>query len=194
MLSNLSQNIDLHRSSISLYSLSHPHPLILPYNTIATTKDLMLQDPLEDLRLVPSCFVIFDLEPLLLSFDLFEHEHVVMNPTSAGMRHLHLYLYMNLEIKQLAIKRVDEYGFVIRFPAQSVGSSNTDVLDLPCLLVLITGTSQSRQHVDTSLIHIESHKSPTKSLFDVGSSRISIFTMNTLSITRMFWQNHKDNA
>ncbi|GJW41673.1 hypothetical protein Tco_0067518 [Tanacetum coccineum] len=32
------------------------------------------------------------------------------------------------------------------FPAQSVGSSNTDVLDLPCLLVLITGTSQSRQH------------------------------------------------
>ncbi|GJW18306.1 hypothetical protein Tco_0025742 [Tanacetum coccineum] len=33
-----------------------------------------------------------------------------------------------------------------RFLAQSVGSSNTDVLDLPCLLVLITGTSQSRQH------------------------------------------------
>nr|GEY09338.1 hypothetical protein [Tanacetum cinerariifolium] len=33
-----------------------------------------------------------------------------------------------------------------RFPAQSVGSSNTDVLELPCLLVLITGTSQSRQH------------------------------------------------
>nr|GEZ72506.1 hypothetical protein [Tanacetum cinerariifolium] len=31
------------------------------------------------------------------------------------------------------------------FPAQSVGSSNTDVLDSPCLLVLITGTSQRRQ-------------------------------------------------
>nr|GEW16649.1 hypothetical protein [Tanacetum cinerariifolium] len=31
------------------------------------------------------------------------------------------------------------------FPAQSVGSSNTDVSDSPCLLVLITGTSQSRQ-------------------------------------------------
>ncbi|GJZ42991.1 hypothetical protein Tco_0590246 [Tanacetum coccineum] len=43
----------------------------------------------------------------------------------------------------------------------------------PCLLVLITGTSQSRQHVITSLIHIESCKSPTKSMFDVGSSRIS---------------------
>nr|GEV26372.1 hypothetical protein [Tanacetum cinerariifolium] len=32
------------------------------------------------------------------------------------------------------------------FPAQSVGSSNLDVLDSPCFLVLITGTSQSRQH------------------------------------------------
>ncbi|GJX27237.1 hypothetical protein Tco_0233533, partial [Tanacetum coccineum] len=35
------------------------------------------------------------------------------------------------------------------------------------------------ESVDTSLIHIESRKSPTKSLFDVGSSRISIFTVNT---------------
>ncbi|GJR06966.1 retrotransposon protein, putative, ty1-copia subclass [Tanacetum coccineum] len=33
--------------------------------------------------------------------------------------------------------------------------------------------------VDTSLIHIESRKSPTKSLIDVGSRRISIFTVNT---------------
>nr|GEX11736.1 NADPH-dependent aldehyde reductase 1, chloroplastic-like [Tanacetum cinerariifolium] len=65
------------------------------------------------------------------------------------------------------------------FPAQSVGSSNTEVLDSPCLLVLIIGTSQSRQHVITSSIHIEFRKSPTKSLFDVGSSRISIFTMST---------------
>ncbi|GJZ88882.1 hypothetical protein Tco_0660664 [Tanacetum coccineum] len=73
------------------------------------------------------------------------------------------------------IQRISLTGF----PAQSVGSSNTDVLDSPCLLVLITGTSQSRQHVITSLIHIESCKSPTKSLFDVGSSRISIFTVNT---------------
>nr|GEY03649.1 hypothetical protein [Tanacetum cinerariifolium] len=34
---------------------------------------------------------------------------------------------------------------VERFPAQSVRSSNNDVLDSPCLLVLITGMSQSRQ-------------------------------------------------
>ncbi|GJR35466.1 hypothetical protein Tco_1211150 [Tanacetum coccineum] len=39
------------------------------------------------------------------------------------------------------------------------------------LAVLVTGASQSRQH--------ESRKSPTKSLFDVGSRRISIFTVNT---------------
>nr|GEZ01842.1 hypothetical protein [Tanacetum cinerariifolium] len=40
---------------------------------------------------------------------------------------------------------VEENGF----PAQSVGSSSIKVLDSPCLLVLITETSQSRQHVLT---------------------------------------------
>ncbi|GJW87604.1 hypothetical protein Tco_0162944 [Tanacetum coccineum] len=54
---------------------------------------------------------------------------------------------------------------------QSIISSNAIALDSPYLLVLITGTSQSRQH--------ESRKSPTKSLFDVGSRRISIVTVNT---------------
>ncbi|GJZ39884.1 hypothetical protein Tco_0586447 [Tanacetum coccineum] len=65
------------------------------------------------------------------------------------------------------------------------------------LAVLITGASQSRQHdtlvrlpMDIRLkIDLEnqsvcqdangSHKSPTKSLFDVGSNRISIFTVKT---------------
>ncbi|GJW26899.1 hypothetical protein Tco_0040710 [Tanacetum coccineum] len=56
--------------------------------------------------------------------------------------------------------------FLTGFPAQSVGSSNTDVLDSPCLLVLITGTSQSRQH--------ESCKSSIAELFEVDSERISI--------------------
>ncbi|GJT70732.1 RNA-directed DNA polymerase, eukaryota, partial [Tanacetum coccineum] len=89
--------------------------------------------------LVPSCFVIFDLEPLSLSFDF--------------------------------IQRISLTGF----PAQSVGSSNTDVLDLPCLLVLITGSFKSRvKHVDTSSIHIESRKSPTAVLFDDDTGRISI--------------------
>ncbi|GJV92610.1 hypothetical protein Tco_1540423 [Tanacetum coccineum] len=65
------------------------------------------------------------------------------------------------------------------FPAQSIRSSNAVALDSPYLLVLITRTSQRRQHVDTSLIQLASRKSPTKSLFDVGSRRISIITVNT---------------
>ncbi|GJY49962.1 hypothetical protein Tco_0439918 [Tanacetum coccineum] len=60
--------------------------------------------------LVPSCFVIFDLEPLSLSFD---------------------FISKNL---------------LDRVSSTQGRSSNIDVLDLPCLLVLITGTSQSRQH------------------------------------------------
>ncbi|GJY74412.1 zinc finger, CCHC-type containing protein [Tanacetum coccineum] len=48
----------------------------------------------------------------------------------------------NMFDNYLQIQRISLTGF----PAQSVGSSNTDVLDSPCLLVLITGTSQSRQH------------------------------------------------
>nr|GEU96453.1 ribonuclease H-like domain-containing protein [Tanacetum cinerariifolium] len=67
-------------------------------------------------------------------------------------------------------KQVDSKNLLDRV-SSSVGSSNTDVLELPCLLVLITKTSQSRQR--------ESCKSPTKSLIDVDSSRISIFTVNT---------------
>ncbi|GKC02432.1 hypothetical protein Tco_0994042 [Tanacetum coccineum] len=47
------------------------------------------------------------------------------------------------------------------------------------LAILVTGASQSRQHVNTSLIHIESHKPPTTELFDVNSGRISIVTVNT---------------
>nr|GEY05891.1 NADH dehydrogenase subunit 1, mitochondrial [Tanacetum cinerariifolium] len=63
---------------------------------------------------------------------------------------------------------------VTGFPAQSNSSSNTVALDSPYLLVLNTGASQSRQRVDTSLIHIESRKSPTAELFDDDSGRISI--------------------
>ncbi|GKA89438.1 hypothetical protein Tco_0811250 [Tanacetum coccineum] len=71
---------------------------------------------------------------------------------------------------QACIQRISLTGFL----AQSVGSSNTDVLDSPCLLVLITRTSQSRQHGITSSVHIESCKSPIAELFEVDSGRISI--------------------
>ncbi|GJZ99416.1 hypothetical protein Tco_0671967 [Tanacetum coccineum] len=56
-----------------------------------------------------------------------EFEHVVMNSTPAGMRHHHLHLY---------IQRISLTGF----PAQCVGSSITDELDLTMLaLFSITG-------------------------------------------------------
>ncbi|GKD55032.1 hypothetical protein Tco_1288419 [Tanacetum coccineum] len=100
--------------------------------------------------------------PLNISLNL-ENEYVALTATQ-------------LEYGGNAINLSCMFGLVQRtfltwFPAQSVGSSNVIALDLPYLLVLITGTSQSRQH--------ESRKSPTKSLFDVGSRRISIVTVNT---------------
>ncbi|GJU27140.1 hypothetical protein Tco_1165761 [Tanacetum coccineum] len=162
--------------------------LLREINEIAfVVKLLTLSWSLSCCRLVPSCFAIFDLEPLSLSFDfyVFEHEHVVMNPTSAGMRHLHLYLYMYPEIKQLAIKRVDEYGFVIRLDLVRLTSGSVgpfyNINNVPVIRTSLIHIESHHRFfpVDTSLIHIESHKSPTKSLFDVGSSMISIFTMNT---------------
>ncbi|GKE34490.1 hypothetical protein Tco_1453812, partial [Tanacetum coccineum] len=61
---------------------------------------------------------------------------------------------------------------LIGFPARSVGSSNADALDLPYLLVLITGASQSSQHDKSE--SDKSRKSPTAELFDVDSGKISI--------------------
>ncbi|GJT65449.1 hypothetical protein Tco_1016929 [Tanacetum coccineum] len=84
------------------------------------------------------------------------------------------------EIHYDKIQRISLTGF----PAQSVGSSNTNVLDSPCLLVLITGTSQSTQHVSISSIHVESCKSPTVVLFDDDTKRISIHHLITKGISK----------
>ncbi|GJR28036.1 reverse transcriptase domain-containing protein [Tanacetum coccineum] len=70
----------------------------------------------------------------LLSFS-FENEEKVFNPEILTSKGVHTSL----------LPELSHWGSK-GFPAQSVGSSNTNVLDLPCLLVLITGTSQSRQH------------------------------------------------
>ncbi|GJV49592.1 integrase, catalytic region, zinc finger, CCHC-type containing protein [Tanacetum coccineum] len=87
-------------------------------------------------RLVPSCFVFFDLEPLSLSFDF------VFALLTISLDRLDIFEGRSCISEFAEIQRISLTGF----PAQSVGSSNTYVLDLPCLLVLITGTSQSRQH------------------------------------------------
>ncbi|GJZ98404.1 hypothetical protein Tco_0670857, partial [Tanacetum coccineum] len=151
--------------------------------------------------LVPSCFVIFDLEPLSLSFD-FVFMSEIFKSFSFSLDHLcHLVILcldqhahtshlfeslLTISLDRLDILKEDlfEHEHVIQrisltgFPAQSVGSSNTDVLDLPCLLVLIIETSQSRQHVDTSSIHM----APTAVLFDDDTGRISIRHLNDVPI------------
>ncbi|GJT99413.1 hypothetical protein Tco_1109752 [Tanacetum coccineum] len=93
-----------------------------------------------------------------------DHEHEVLNLDSAGMRLERLHLYLKIDIQ---FRRISLTGF----PAQSVRSSNAITLDSPYLLVLITRTSQSRQH--------ESSKSPTVELLDVDFGRISIITVHT---------------
>ncbi|GJX99947.1 hypothetical protein Tco_0356966 [Tanacetum coccineum] len=138
-------------------------------------------------RLVPSCFVIYDLELLSLSFDfVFSSEifkslsfrldrlcHLAilcLDQHAHTLHHLESLLTISLDrldifegrscisefVRNVVHEHVIQRISLTGFPAQSVGSSNTDVLDLPCLLVLITGTSQSRQH--------ESRNHSTKSL------------------------------
>ncbi|GJW83160.1 retrovirus-related pol polyprotein from transposon TNT 1-94 [Tanacetum coccineum] len=85
---------------------------------------------LESLLIISPRNLVSEELSLISELAEFEHEHVVMNPTSP------------VEIGYVTTVVNCKY----RFPAQSVGSSNTDVLDLPCLLVLVTGASQSRQH------------------------------------------------
>ncbi|GJV38032.1 hypothetical protein Tco_1410509 [Tanacetum coccineum] len=105
-------------------------------------------------KLVPSCFVIYDLELLSLSFDFMSMSHVVMNLTLAGMKASTSHL-LYPEIKQLAIKRMDEYGFVIhskslldrvsRFKALEL-LTTLDVFSFTLLACYqLSETSQSRQ-------------------------------------------------
>ncbi|GJV07467.1 hypothetical protein Tco_1345123 [Tanacetum coccineum] len=121
--------------------------------------DVLLRESLyiRDCRRLRNMYLSFHHE-----FISMEHEHEVLNLDSTGTRYIQF-------------KRISLTGF----PAHSVRSSNAIALDSLYLLVLITRASQSRQHVDTILIHIESRKPPTKSLFNVDSSRISIVIMNT---------------
>ncbi|GJR25350.1 hypothetical protein Tco_1101582 [Tanacetum coccineum] len=74
---------------------------------------------------------------------------------------------------------MDREHEVLNLDSTGMRSSNEIALDSSYLLVLSSGTSQSRQHADTSLIHIESRKPPTVELFDVDSGRISIVIVNT---------------
>nr|GEW74380.1 UBN2 domain-containing protein [Tanacetum cinerariifolium] len=122
---------------------------------------------------------------LLMRFDndvSFEEEVVHQRLRKTLTRVLELSSCIYLDDRAWRVLNFDSAGMrinlgrtsVIGFPAQSNSSSNTIALDSPHLLVLNTGASQSRQHVDTSSIHIESRKPPTAELFDVDSGRIFI--------------------
>ncbi|GJR35023.1 putative reverse transcriptase domain-containing protein [Tanacetum coccineum] len=164
-----------------------------PFKILAKVEIIACQLKLpEQLSKVHSTFHVSNLkkclsdETLVISFDgiqIDDNLNFVEEPVKI----------LNREDKRLKQRRIPIFKVQFRrisltgFPAQSIRSSNAIALDSPYLLVLIIGTSQSRQHeshhrffpVDTSLIHIEYRKSPTKSLFDVGSRRISIITVNT---------------
>ncbi|GKB97799.1 hypothetical protein Tco_0983936 [Tanacetum coccineum] len=114
-------------------------------------------------RLVPSCFVIFDLKPLSLSLDFFKHEHVVMNPTLAGMRHHHLHLYVSC----------DQFSLSERLKADNTVKVN-QIVTIFLIMSSIHLLDLYQYLVDTSLIHIESRNSPTAVLSDDDTGRISI--------------------
>ncbi|GKF23711.1 hypothetical protein Tco_0076033 [Tanacetum coccineum] len=122
-------------------------------------------------RLVPSCFAIFDLEPLSLSFDfvflseIFKslsfcldrlcHLAILCLDQHAHTLH-HLESLLTISFDRLDILKEDlfEHEHVVQFgrtsltgfSAQSVRSSNAYALDSPYFLVLNTGMSQSKQH------------------------------------------------
>ncbi|GJW98000.1 hypothetical protein Tco_0179808 [Tanacetum coccineum] len=119
------------------------------------------------MRLVPSCCVIFDFEPLSLSFDF----------------------VFNLEIFKsfpcVSLSTLPSCDLVSWYRhAHHLESLITISLDNLCLDNLdifkedLENQNQNRYLV-TSLIHIESRKSPTAVLFDDDTRKISIVTVNT---------------
>nr|GEU90867.1 hypothetical protein [Tanacetum cinerariifolium] len=69
-------------------------------------------------------------------------------------------------------------GELVGFPAQNIGSSNIDVLDSPCLLVLIPETSKSSQHGlgyrAARCCAFESTEEIAHSTYEVGQSSRSV--------------------
>ncbi|GKB52892.1 hypothetical protein Tco_0903645 [Tanacetum coccineum] len=77
---------------------------------------------------------------------LFELSIVVMNPTSAGMKASPFSIFYNPEIKQFSNKVVDSKNHLdTGFQLKAKDSSNTDVLDLPCVLFSLPNVS-NKQH------------------------------------------------
>ncbi|GJS99855.1 hypothetical protein Tco_0821025 [Tanacetum coccineum] len=126
----------------------------------------------------PDDYVSDLFKPLSLSFDFIFNSEIFKSFPCLSLSSLpscNLILYWNEAATMSFEGRFNlEEPPMIGFPALSVRSSNAHALDSLYLLVLFTEMSQSRQHVDTSMIHVESRKSPIVERFDVDSRRISI--------------------
>ncbi|GJU49925.1 hypothetical protein Tco_1219480 [Tanacetum coccineum] len=105
---------------------------------------------------------------MLTEIESFEHEHVVMISTPAELSHHHL-IFMYPEIKTVSIKRAVEeicfrHSFRIWLVQPPVPLGPFLLFDFAMLVVLFTGTSQSRHNTLTQvLFHIESASHPTAS-------------------------------
>ncbi|GJY69733.1 retrovirus-related pol polyprotein from transposon TNT 1-94 [Tanacetum coccineum] len=110
-----------------------------------------------------------------------KHIHTRYNFIKEQVENVHKLLTRVLRIILVIVPEhpSDTYVLTMKMEILLEPASNKLLGFAAALAVLVIGASQSRQHVDTSLIHLESRKSPTKSLFDVSSRRISIVTVNT---------------
>nr|GEV00656.1 putative reverse transcriptase domain-containing protein [Tanacetum cinerariifolium] len=134
--------------------------------------------------LVPSCCVIFDLEPLSLSFDfvfnleIFKSfslrslpscDHVSWYQYAHTMHHLERFLTISLD--NLCHDNLDIFKEDLKYQScKSFLSFWSEAATPPFVPAF--------KFVKT-LIHIEPRKSPTAVLFDVGTRRIFIVTLNT---------------
>ncbi|GKA99792.1 hypothetical protein Tco_0827786 [Tanacetum coccineum] len=126
-----------------------------------------------DMELVPSCFVIFDLEPLSLSLDF-----CLFRPRSLNLYPSVLILecpaspspsLLYPEIKQLAYKRRIKDISLTGFPAQSVGSLTRCIRSYYALLVLLPERHLSQTNIITSVFSYRiSQVTNQRAMFDAA--------------------------
>ncbi|GJR74865.1 hypothetical protein Tco_0087230 [Tanacetum coccineum] len=101
---------------------------------------------------------------------LLKEAATVEKPVSIGRIHKNL------------LDRVSQLYYPFLLPERLKADNTVKVNQIVTIFLIESSIhilDQNRYPIDASLIHLESRKPPTKSLFDVGSRRISIVTVNT---------------